>query len=118
MVQMGVEAHEDNQIMVQMGERARQDNNNMKLIALVGLVYLPGTFVSSLFGMNFFSFDEENGQQRWQVSEKFWLYWAITAPLTLCTLIIWALANYKGVTKQHLKAFMQLSKGAGKVGRD
>jgi hypothetical protein len=35
---MGVEAHEDNQIMVKIGERARQDNNNMKLIALVGLV--------------------------------------------------------------------------------
>jgi hypothetical protein len=52
------------------------------------------------------------------VSKKFWLYWAITAPLTLCTLIIWALANYKGVTKQHFKAFMQLSKGAGKVDRD
>jgi Mg2+ and Co2+ transporter CorA len=118
MVQMGVEAHEDNQIMVQMGERARQDNNNMKLIALVGLVYLPGTFVSSLFGMNFFSFDEENGQQRWQVSEKFWLYWAITAPLTLCTVLIWALANYRDVTKQHFKAFMQLSKGAGKAGKD
>ena len=66
--------------MVQMGERARQDNNNLTLIAVVGLLFLPGTFVSSLFGMNFFSFDEENGQQRWQVSGKFWLYWAVTAP--------------------------------------
>jgi Mg2+ and Co2+ transporter CorA len=86
--------------MVQMGERARQDNNNMKLIAVVGLVYLLGIFASSLFGMNFFSFDEENGQQRWQVSEKFWLYWAITTPLTLCTVVIWALANYREVIQK------------------
>jgi hypothetical protein len=50
--------------------------------------------------MNFFSFDEENGQQRWQVSEKFWLYWAVTAPLTLCTVLIWALANYKRGAKR------------------
>ncbi|RYO00961.1 hypothetical protein AA0121_g13295 [Alternaria tenuissima] len=100
LVQMGVEAHEDNKIMVQMGERARQDNNNMKLIAVVGLLYLPGTFVSSLFGMNFFSFGEDDGMQRWQVSEKFWLYWAITAPLTFCTVLIWALANYREVAKR------------------
>jgi len=86
--------------MVQMGERARQDNKNLTLIAVVGLLFLPGTFVSSLFGMNFFSFDEENGQQRWQVSGKFWLYWAVTAPLTLCTILIWALANYRRVAKR------------------
>jgi Mg2+ and Co2+ transporter CorA len=86
----------------------------MKLIAVVGLVYLPGTFVSSLFGMNFFSFDEENGQQRWRVSQNFWLYWAITAPLTLCTIVIWALANDGDVINRRIRALMRLNAGVGK----
>jgi Mg2+ and Co2+ transporter CorA len=97
-----------------MGERARQDNNNMKLIAVVGLVYLPGTFVSSLFGMNFFSFDEENGQQRWGISRNFWLYWAITVPLTLCTMVIWALANHGDLVRWRLRALTRLNARVGK----
>lgn len=76
--------------MVRMGEDSRKDNNNMKSIAIVGLVYLPGTFVSSLFGMNFFNFNAEQGY--WTVSDKFWLYWAITAPLTLVTIFVWVMA--------------------------
>jgi Mg2+ and Co2+ transporter CorA len=93
--------------MVQMGERARQDNNNMKLIALVGLAYLPGSFVSSFFGMGFFSSGEEDGQQTWQVSEKLWLYAAITVPLTLSTVIVWALANYRHVITRGIRNSIQ-----------
>jgi Mg2+ and Co2+ transporter CorA len=64
----------------------------MRSIAVVGLVYLPGTFVSGLFGMNFFDFSEESGVQTWNISSKFWLYWAITIPLTLVTIFVWVLA--------------------------
>jgi len=75
-----------------MGERSRQDNNNMRSIAVVGLIYLPGTFVSGMFGMNFFDFSEESGHQSWKVSDKLWMYWAITLPLTLVTVIVWVMA--------------------------
>ena len=61
----------------------------MRSIAVVGLVYLPGTFVSGLFGMNFFQFQEQSGTQIWAVSDRFWLYWAVTVPLTLTTVVIW-----------------------------
>ena len=81
--------------MVRIGESARQDNNNMKRIAVVGLIYVPGTFVSGLFGMNFFQFVDQGGRQTWKTSDKFWMYWAITLPLTLATISIWVLAFHK-----------------------
>jgi hypothetical protein len=40
--------------------------------------------------MNFFDFSSEN--QRWIISDKLWLYWVITIPLTAATILIWALA--------------------------
>jgi Mg2+ and Co2+ transporter CorA len=82
-----------------MGEESRQDNNNMRSIAVVGLVYLPGTFVSGLFGMNFFDFSEESGVQSWKISSKFWVYWAITIPLTLVTILVWVLAFHGDALK-------------------
>jgi hypothetical protein len=105
---------------VQISESARSDNGIMKTIAIVGLLYLPGTFVSvsdissplylsissracqGLFGMNFFQFNRniESGVQTWTVSEKFWLYWAITCPLTIATALIWATGHYWHPVKQ------------------
>jgi Mg2+ and Co2+ transporter CorA len=75
-----------------MGKGSQADNNNMRPIAVVGLVYLPATFVSGLFGMNFCQFGCDAGHQDWKVSDKFWLYWAITVPLTLATALVWVLA--------------------------
>jgi Mg2+ and Co2+ transporter CorA len=92
-------AQRDSQIIVRMSEESRQDNNNVRSIAVVGLLYLPGTFVSGLFGMNFFDFSDQSGQQSWVVSDKLWMYWAITLPLTLATIVVWVLAFHgKGLT--------------------
>lgn len=61
----------------------------MKTIAAVTLAFLPGTFIASLFGMNFFDFAADGDGQTWAVSEKLWLYWAVTLPLTFLTLGSW-----------------------------
>ena len=103
--------------MVKMSERARQDNNNMKLIAVVGLVYLPGTFVSGLFGMNFFQFEDQGGYQTWKVSDKFWMYWAITLPLTLTTISIWVLAFHTEALKVRVMQVWRPSGIDGKARR-
>ncbi|KAF2687093.1 hypothetical protein K458DRAFT_415362 [Lentithecium fluviatile CBS 122367] len=104
-------AQRDSRIMVRMGEQSRQDNNNMKSIAVVGLVYLPGTFVSGLFGMNFFDFSDESGHQSWKVSNKLWMYWAISVPLTLATIFFWVMAFHG----QSLKWPVFKRKRAGEV---
>ncbi|KAL2837296.1 hypothetical protein BJY01DRAFT_237933 [Aspergillus pseudoustus] len=64
------------------------DSTMMKTIAFVSMVYLPGTFVSGVFGTNFFDFDSPTPGQ-WAHSH-FWLYWAVAVPLTLVTMGIWA----------------------------
>lgn len=50
--------------------------------------------------MNFFNFnpnsDPNNGRSGWVVADTFWLYWAITVPLTIATLLLWALWHYHG----------------------
>ncbi|KAL1968398.1 hypothetical protein VTN77DRAFT_1927 [Rasamsonia byssochlamydoides] len=87
----------NHEVAVELGENSRSDNAMMKTIAIVSLVYLPGTFVSGLFGMNFFNFNPNNassGVQVWTVSENFWLYWAITGPLTIATMLLWAMWHY------------------------
>ncbi|KAL3484686.1 hypothetical protein BJX62DRAFT_243689 [Aspergillus germanicus] len=64
------------------------DSAWMKTIAFVSMVYRPGTFVSGLFGTNFFDFDSP-APGLWAHS-NFWLYWAVAVPLTMVTMGVWA----------------------------
>ncbi|KAF2789724.1 hypothetical protein K505DRAFT_188783, partial [Melanomma pulvis-pyrius CBS 109.77] len=82
-------AQRDSQIMVQLSGISRRDNSNMRSVAMVGLIYLPATFVTGLFGMNFFQFCGNPGDETWKVSDKVYLYWAVTVPLTLATILVW-----------------------------
>ena len=107
-------AQRDSKVMVMMGEGARQDSKNMKLIAIVGLIYLPGTFVSGIFGMNFFSFEDQNGHQTWNVSDKFYIYLAITLPLTLLTISIWVLAFHSEALRIRIETLVKRSGNSGR----
>jgi hypothetical protein len=81
----------------------------MKAIGILGMIFLPGTFVSvrirlvvqmrrlltpsvqAVFSMSFFHFatDENTQSEHWAVSQEFWVYWAVTLPLTALTLSVW-----------------------------
>ena len=41
--------------------------------------------------MNFFSFDPtgDNGFPSFTVSHHFWVYWALSVPMTVATLVVW-----------------------------
>jgi hypothetical protein len=45
----------------------------------------------TLFGMNFFSFNPngEDGHSSFTVSRHFWVYWALSVPMTVVTLAVW-----------------------------
>ena len=60
-----------------------RDSAYMKAIANVTMVFLPGTFIASVFAMPFFGSQE--GVSVF-VSAKIWIYVAITVPLTIATL--------------------------------
>jgi len=76
---------------IAISKAAQSDSRAMRTIAILTLLFLPGTFISTLLAMPFFSVltDSETGAERWSVSNKFWIYWAITAPITIITVSSW-----------------------------
>ena len=57
----------------------------MRTIAALTMVFLPGTFVSGIFGMVFFDAKEDG----YIVDPRWWLFLAITLPLTMATIGTW-----------------------------
>ena len=58
----------------------------MKTLAAVTVAFLPGTFVSSLFSMSMFDWQATT---EGMITTRFWIYWAVTVPLTLATVGTW-----------------------------
>lgn len=86
------------QVSIDLAKIARRDNATMKALALIGVFYLPGTFISGIFGSNFFNYNPSNGANTgsatdWKMSDKFWIYWAITIPVTMFTVLLWAMLD-------------------------
>ena len=61
----------------------------MKTLAVVTVTFLPGTFVSALFAIPVFDWDAGTNQSI--VSSRLWMYWAVTIPLTILTIVPWLL---------------------------
>lgn len=59
------------------------DSTSVKIITYLSLVYLPGSFVATLFGMNLFGFDQD--VHKIAIAKNFWLYIVIFVPLTAIT---------------------------------
>ena len=77
----------DSGISVEIGRAAQTDSAAMKTISFLTLTFLPATFVSTIFSMSFFNFNPVS--RSWTVSDKFWVYWAVTIPLTVVASIVW-----------------------------
>ncbi|GIZ49970.1 hypothetical protein CKM354_001298500 [Cercospora kikuchii] len=72
-------------------EAARVDSNATKTISILGLVFLPGTFISAIFSMSFFNYSLGNDDQpgQWHVSDKIWMFWASAIPVTISVIGVW-----------------------------
>lgn len=71
----------------------KRDSIAMKTIAILGIVFLPGTFVATLFSINMFDWGgtKSGTTTSLTVSRSIWIYWVITVPLTVVTFLIWIL---------------------------
>lgn len=96
----------------------------MKGVAVGTLTFLPATFVSvsalaeisplktpslitsveSVFGTSFFNYQPANGggEESFTMSNRFWVYWVLAAPLSIITLLIWVFWEER-ITKRHHK---------------
>lgn len=90
---------------------AKRDSNSMKTLSLLGAIFLPATYLASVFSMTFFDFNDNNnysrnngpisteGGQTTQlqdgdnknrvVSPDLWIYFVITIPITIIIVLIW-----------------------------
>ncbi|KAK4100185.1 hypothetical protein N658DRAFT_428345, partial [Parathielavia hyrcaniae] len=64
-------------------ENTVDDSATVRIITIISAIYLPGSFVGTIFGSNFFLFDEES--RRLVIAKDFWVFVAIWLGLTLAT---------------------------------
>ncbi|KAI1748404.1 hypothetical protein F4782DRAFT_517582 [Xylaria castorea] len=72
---------------IEIAAAAKTDSSQMKTIALVTMVFLPATFVASLFSMTFFDWSPADGKNI--VSSEIWIYFVIAVGLTLLVVGLW-----------------------------
>lgn len=63
----------------------------MKTLAIVTMLFLPGSFISALFSTSMFDWDSVDPNSNSigvRTMPQFTLYWAITIPLTIVTFIL------------------------------
>ena len=63
----------------------KNDSSSMKAIAALTMVFLPATAVTSFFGMSFFN----GAGGKLVVSSDWWVFVAVSLPLTVATLVVW-----------------------------
>ncbi|KIW63289.1 hypothetical protein, variant [Phialophora macrospora] len=85
--------------MIRLARASRSDSNTMKAITILTMVFLPATFVCSLFSTGFFDFtaaaDEDGSNlgathRTMRIAGQFWIYFAVAVPLTILVLSICA----------------------------
>ncbi|KAI1271356.1 hypothetical protein F5Y07DRAFT_392801 [Xylaria sp. FL0933] len=75
---------------LKVAQHTRRDSELMKSIALLTMVFLPATFVATLFSMGIFEWKGMHGEIL-SVSPYIWLYIAVTVVITSVTLGTWYL---------------------------
>ena len=101
---LALESKRDQKISIEISKassiialESRRDSSAMKTLAAVTMVFLPGTFVASVFAMPFFDFGNSDGLR--VVNPQLWIYWVVTIPLTFLTFGVW-LAWFQMKTKR------------------
>ena len=84
-------AQQESAATVRISQAARSDGAAMRAVAVVTLLFLPSTFVSTIFSTTFFAFipSSEGRPESWAVSERFWVYWVFSVPLTVVAVSTW-----------------------------
>ncbi|PQE24618.1 Mg2+ transporter -like Zinc transport protein [Rutstroemia sp. NJR-2017a BVV2] len=89
---------EENRLVKRLTQQTTRDTKAMKIIALVSAIFIPATFMATLFGSNFFIYSED--QNKLTVASNFWVYIVFTAGLSGTVITMWMLWKQWGV-KRH-----------------
>ncbi|GAP82627.2 hypothetical protein SAMD00023353_0101590 [Rosellinia necatrix] len=75
----------DNRLNAKMAAASSRDSAAMKTLAFLTTIFLPPTFVATVFSTGLF--DWQGGGM--VVSDMFWVYWALSVPLTILVGVGW-----------------------------
>jgi hypothetical protein len=90
------------EISTRIANITKNDSYAMRTLATMSILFLPGTFIAvgsrsdlsksansvkSFFSMSMFDWNAPKGMR--VLSDRFWIYWAVTVPFTLLVLTIW-----------------------------
>jgi hypothetical protein len=96
-------AQEDNLLAARMAVLATRDSSSMKVLAVITAVFLPGSYIATLFSMSMFNWqgsasvvtatsDGTTAAPRPGnpvVMSYIWIYWLITIILTVLVMFSW-----------------------------
>ncbi|RPA81495.1 hypothetical protein BJ508DRAFT_326389 [Ascobolus immersus RN42] len=94
--QMSIELAKSNQALA---EEMRRDSSSMKTVAIMTMIFLPGTFFSALFAMPSLKWPERPGV----IQEGFGLYWALTVTSTAIVFATWYLTTHREEVVRKMK---------------
>ena len=80
-------AYEQQEASKVIAEETKKDGYSMKTLAVVTILFLPGTAVSSVLAMPLFRWDADNEND--VVNSKLWVYFVLAIPLTGVTVGLW-----------------------------
>jgi hypothetical protein len=85
-------------LVTQQDSRVMQkDSSSMKTIAAMTLIFLPAGTVAAMFGSQFFNLSvDSNGVPQFVISPLFWIFWAISIPITVVLVVLWQWYVYPG----------------------
>lgn len=95
----------------QIARASHQDSRSLRIIQILSMLFLPASLVSSIFGMGFFNTSQgTDGQAIFTISHSWWLYIAISVPLTILSMVLWC--YYNAIFKSKAKGALDMEKAS------
>ena len=76
-----------NETLLTLARNAGEDSAKVRIITVFSLIFLPGSFVGTIYGMNFFEYSAASDGL--VLGSNFWIFVASWLSITLLTLCIY-----------------------------
>ncbi|GFF79596.1 hypothetical protein IFM53868_02639 [Aspergillus udagawae] len=90
LTQLAYASRIESEEMVKLAAQSARDAAAVKVLTIIGLVYLPTTIVSNFFSTEFVHLNDKGDLQ---ISHQVWILVVVSAPLTVLTVITWWLCD-------------------------
>ncbi|KAF2635941.1 hypothetical protein P280DRAFT_167845 [Massarina eburnea CBS 473.64] len=112
-----IQGQEENTIMRGLTEKNSRDSSSMRILTIITMIYLPCTIVSNFYSTQFVSQKEQStGGTKLEYAQNAYIFFAISAPLTLLTIVVWYVwVNYETIVQLLFHRTRTHEKGTGKA---